>query len=179
MVLGRNEAINWNPMLAMISNKLCSIFPNGSVINRTDDASESIRAGEVFKDHRPMHCPNLRSTKTRGEPLKCRFPGLGFWVCVSGGLGRVPGIWRCHRPHLGSTDSIHSLPVKDSEMKAQQNEPTSPTSQSEWEAEQGSYITDVPSSKTVSRKWNREMNHILRLNLERWLNTSMSVSRSF
>lgn len=55
MVLGRHEAINWNPMLAMISNKLCSIFPNGRVINRMDDASESTRAGEVFKDHHPMH----------------------------------------------------------------------------------------------------------------------------
>lgn len=49
MVLGRNEAINWNPMLAVISSKPCSIFPNGNLINRTDVASETTRAREGLK----------------------------------------------------------------------------------------------------------------------------------
>lgn len=44
MVFGRNKAIIWNPMLAMISKKPYSTVPNGNLINRIDVASYSIRA---------------------------------------------------------------------------------------------------------------------------------------
>ena len=42
MAFGRNEAINWNPLLAMISHKPCPTVPNGNLTNRIGVSSWSI-----------------------------------------------------------------------------------------------------------------------------------------
>lgn len=147
MAFGGNKAINWNLMLAVISNKPCSTVPNGNLINRTDVASWSIRARVVLKitwcsGHQPEEHP-----KHLGSFKKCRFPGPRLWDSVSRSGTGPRNVW------MSSTFGIHwfnPLPSLSKMMKLRPSRigPLPPHLRARGRARL-THVTDVSSSTTI------------------------------